>query len=230
MHGHDADFVAGNFHVALHFGIGRAQPRHEALQRGGRLALIAQRQLEKFVERIGGLMPEPFQDAQAAAVAAEQPGVECKRRLDGETALAGFETPQRVPELRRCAGVLAQRLPQRSLALPGQREQIVVGEAEQRAFQRHRERQIVLRQQQRVGEVHQIDDRDMLGELEPVGAGDRNIGVLERLDHRIERIAAPPHQHQHVAVAQRPAVAEAAGHGALFDQRLDLGSGCAWRV
>ena len=63
----------------------------------------------------------------------------------------------------------------------------------------------------------------MLGQLEAIGAGDRNAGVLQRLDHGVERIAAPPHQHQHVAIAQRPAVALAAGHHAAADQRLDLG-------
>ena len=81
MHGHDADFVARDLHVALDLGVGGAQPRHEALQRGRRLALIGQRQFEKFVERVVGLMPEPLQDARAAAVAAEQPGIERKRRL-----------------------------------------------------------------------------------------------------------------------------------------------------
>ncbi len=50
-----------------------------------------------------------------------------------------------------------------------------------------------------------------------------NAGVLQRLDHGVERVAAPPHQHQHVAVAQRPAACLAARHGAAADQRLDLG-------
>ena len=53
-------------------------------------------------------------------------------------------------------------------------EQVVVVEAEQRALQHGREREIVLRQQQRVGEHHQIHDRDVLGEHQPVGAGDRD--------------------------------------------------------
>ena len=90
MHGHDADFVARDFHVALHLGVGGAQPRHETLQRGRRLSLIAQRQFEKFVQRVVGFMPEPPQDSRAAAVAAEQPGVERERRLLHHTRLAGF--------------------------------------------------------------------------------------------------------------------------------------------
>ena len=95
MHRHDADFVARDFHVALDLGVGGAQPRHEALQRGRRLPLIAERQLEKLVERVIGFMAEPLQDPRAAAVAAEQPGIEGKRRLGGKTALAGFKALQR---------------------------------------------------------------------------------------------------------------------------------------
>ncbi len=134
-----------------------------------------------------------------------------------------FEPPQRIPQPAVGRGALSQRRAQRSLALPGDLEQIVIAKPEQRALQRHRQRQIVLRQQQRIREVHQVDDRDMLGQLEAVGAGDRNAGVLQRLDHGIERIAAPAYQYQHVAIAQRPAVALAAGHDAAVDQRLDLG-------
>ena len=47
--------------------------------------------------------------------------------------------------------------------------------------------------------------------------------MLERLNDGVEGVAAPPHQHQHVAIAQRPAVAAAAGHRAAFNQKLDLG-------
>ena len=74
---------------------------------------------------------------------------------------------------------------------------------EQRALQRDRERKIVLRQQQRVGEIHQIDDRDVFGQFQPVGAGDGNAGVLQRLDDGVEQVAAAAHQHQHVAIAKR---------------------------
>ena len=95
VHGHDADFVARDFHVALHFEVGGAQPRHEALQRGRRLALIAQREFEKFVERVIGLVAEPPQDALPAAVAAEQPGIEGKWRLLQNAALACFKALKR---------------------------------------------------------------------------------------------------------------------------------------
>ena len=109
MHGHDADFVARDFHVALHFGVGGAQPRHEPLQRGRRLALIVEREFQKFVERVVGLMPEPPQDPRAAAIAAEQPGVERERRLADEAALALLEPLQRSREPAVCRGLRGQR-------------------------------------------------------------------------------------------------------------------------
>src|SRR3979409_861635 len=115
MHGHDTDFIAGDFHVPLHLKVGRAQPCQKSLQRGGRLALIAECQFEKFVERVIGFMAKPLQDTLAAAVAAEQPGIECEWRLGSETAFALFETTKRVPKFAFCCRVNAQGAAQRSL-------------------------------------------------------------------------------------------------------------------
>ena len=42
---------------------------------------------------------------------------------------------------------------------------VVVVEAEQRAFQCHRQCQIVVWQQQRVSKIHQVDDRNVFGQL-----------------------------------------------------------------
>src|SRR6202165_2296747 len=171
----------------------------------GGLALIPHRKFEKFAERVIGFMAKPLQDFLPATVAAEQPGIECEWRFGSETAFAFFETIKRVPEFAVRRGVQAQGAAQRSLALPCQFEQIVLVEAEQRALQCDRERQIVLRQQKRIGKVYQVDDRDMFGQFQPVGAGNGNAGVLQRLDHGVEGVAAPPHQDQHVAIAQAAA-------------------------
>jgi hypothetical protein len=88
MHRHDADLVARDFHVALYLGVGRAQPRHEALQRRRRLALVVQCKLQEFVERVIGLVAEPPQHALPPSVTAEHPRIERKRRLVCEAALA----------------------------------------------------------------------------------------------------------------------------------------------
>ena len=88
----------------------------------------------------------------------------------------------------------AQRRAQAALAVPGELEQLVLVDAEQRALQHRRQRQIVLRQQQRVGQHHQVHHRDVLGQHQPVGAGDRDALVLQRADDRprtARRAAAP---------------------------------------
>ena len=123
-----------------------------------------------------------------------------------------------MPELAVRRGVRGQRVAQRLPAIPRQGEQVVLAKAEQRALQRDREREIVLRQQQGVGEIHQVDDRNVLGEFQPVGAGHGNAGVLQRLDHGVEQVAAPAHQHQHVAIGKAAAVALPSGHGAAGDE------------
>ena len=72
MHGHHPHLVARDFHVALHFGIGRAQPGNEALQRRRLALLVVEREVEKLVERVVRLGPEPRQNALAPAAGAEQ--------------------------------------------------------------------------------------------------------------------------------------------------------------
>ena len=88
------------------------------MQRGGRLAFVVQRELEELIERIIGLVAEAAQNASAAAVAAEQPGVERKWRFPDKTPLALLEARERSLDPHLGCRMLAQRLPQRSLALP----------------------------------------------------------------------------------------------------------------
>src|SRR5258708_27741693 len=99
MHGYAADLVARDFHVTLRLGGGGAQLRHEALQGCGGLALVVQREFEKLVEGIVGLVPEAFQYPLPAAVAAEQPSVEGERRLKREATLAMLQAAQGGPNL-----------------------------------------------------------------------------------------------------------------------------------
>jgi len=70
---------------------------------------------------------KPAQDSRAAAITTEQPGIERKRRFAGKAPLALFEPPQRVPQPAVGRGALGQCRPQRSLALPGDLEQVVIG-------------------------------------------------------------------------------------------------------
>ena len=77
----------------------------------------------------------------------------------------------------------AQRLPAAIVRDP---EQVVVAQAEQRALQHRGEREIVLRQQQRIGQRDQVHHRDMIEQHHAVGAGDLNTRRLERADDRLE--------------------------------------------
>ena len=120
-----------------------------------------------------------------AAVGAEQIGVEGERRCS-RCAIArdpAFE-PRR--DARGCALV---RGAARSAARhdPRRARTARLRQAEQRALEHGREREIVFRQQQRVGERHHVHHRDVLGEHQPVGAGDVDAGVLERADDGFEQ-------------------------------------------
>ena len=102
----------------------------------------------------------------------------------------------------RSAAFAAQRRAQRALPPTGEREKLLFGHAEQRALQHARQREIVVGQQQRIGERHQVHHGDVLGEHQPVGARDLDALLLQRADDRLEQRAALAHQHQNVA---RPA-------------------------
>ena len=119
-------------------------------------------------------------------------------------------------------GLACERVAQVSLAAVRKGEQLCLVQSEQRALQRDREREIVRRQQDRVGKIHQIDDRDMFGQLQPVGTGDRNSRAFQRLDYRIEQASAPAHQHKNIAGPEWSPFGRPAGCLPVRDQRSDL--------
>ena len=86
-------------------------------------------------------------------------------------------------------------------------DQRLVIEAEKRAFQHACKRQIVLGQHHDAAERHQILDRDVFGQFQPVGTGDIEPGLLQFPDDRRHEAVAPSHQDQDVAMPDRPVVA-----------------------
>ena len=76
-------------------------------------------------------------------------------------------------------------------------------QAEQRAAQHGGEAEIVLGQQQGVAQRDQVHDRDLVGERQPVGAGDRYLQLLEVLDQQLLQDAAARQQDHDVAGADR---------------------------
>ena len=81
MNRHHPNLVAGQLHVALHLGLRVAQPGHEALQRWRFAALVVERKIEEFVERVGRFVTEPRKDFTAKAARAEKSRIERKRRF-----------------------------------------------------------------------------------------------------------------------------------------------------
>ena len=128
-----------------------------------------------------------------ALLGAEQRRVERERREPLRVAR------HRIEPRRKLRPAFGQRGAQRAVAVPRQREQLVFGQAEQRALEHGREREVVVRQQQGVGQRQQVHHRDMVGQHQPVGAGDVDVLVLQRADDRLEQRPALAHQHEDVA-------------------------------
>ena len=66
VHGHDAHFVTALIHVALDFDIGTREPRQKGRQCRRMVVLELERDIEKRIERIIGLGPEPPQQSSLA--------------------------------------------------------------------------------------------------------------------------------------------------------------------
>ena len=80
------------------------------------------------------------------------------------------------------ARIVARRLGEalmeaRGTAAMGERQQLLFAQPEQRALEHRGERQVVLGQQQRVAQRHQVHHRDLVGQHEAVGAGDRHAAA-----------------------------------------------------
>ena len=122
------------------------------LQRGNFAPLVIECEIEEFVERVVGFGAEPRMETPAAAAGAEHGGVKGKRRLPLCRFAQGIKPRDGLRKHLALRGFLLQGRMQRIKAALGRdREQIVVGKSEQRAAQHGRKRQIVGRQQQRVG-------------------------------------------------------------------------------
>ena len=103
------------------------------------------------------------------------------------------------PPSRGCEGFGKRTAPSRC----NSHERVVV-KTDERRFERTGQRQIIVRQQRRAADGDEIHHRDMLFELEPVGAGGLHVGGLERPDHRLEKGVAAANQDHDIAFANAP--------------------------
>ena len=102
VHRHDAYLVALLLHVALDLDVARAELIDEALQRRRGVAVVGERAIEKLVDRLGRLGPEPRQHrlAQALPIGAEQLGEELVRRQEVGACQPGGEPLRGLGEAR----------------------------------------------------------------------------------------------------------------------------------
>jgi hypothetical protein len=105
-----------------------------------------------------------------------------------------------------------------------QRDKIIVIEANKRRFQYARQRQIVFAQQRRAAERPKVHNGDVIHQIESIGAGDRNMLLLERANHRFEKSVAFAHKDQNVAGLDRarPVFAFDPFAFVRIEQRFDL--------
>ena len=99
VHRHHPHLVAGDLHVALHVGLRGAQPGDEALQRRRLAPFVREREIEEFVQRIVGLVPEPGEETLAAAFGPQHARVKRKRHLPRPFAKA-LELGKRIGKAR----------------------------------------------------------------------------------------------------------------------------------
>ena len=100
-------------------------------------------------------------------------------------------------------------LPQMASAVPGQGEELVLVEPDQRRLQQAGEVEVVLRQQREARHRQQVLDGELLAQVQPVDAGHLELLALQLADQRIHERVAPAHQHHEVAFVQQLALARA---------------------
>ena len=219
MHGQNPQLApAVLVEVALDLAAARLEPAQEALQRAAFDALVLQRPRQQLVDRIRGLATQPLQQPPTAALRAERAGEEVERRV-GVGVLQPVEQDRAGGGERPLGGALAQSTPQMAGALPGQGEELLFVEPDQRRLQEGREIEVILRQQDEARHRQQVLDRQFLAEIEPVDARDLDALALQRADQRVHELVAPPYQHHEMSGMQRLAVA---GAPLLTDQSLGM--------
>ena len=206
VHRHDPHQPARLLSLPLHLGGGAAQPVQEPLQRGRVGAAIGQSGVQQLVHRLGRLRTKP---GKQPCPPAERPHPRQQRReeVGGGTPVGAFGSARVKP------------VPQRAGTADRQRHQAVIGQAAQRAGQEAGEGQVVLRQQQRIGQRHQVLHRRLLGQHQPVEARHRHATQFQRPHQLPRELVAPADQHQDVAGRQRTPLAfqQHAARGLLPD-------------
>ena len=191
-----------DLHVAFDFDVGRLDLAQKIMQRRRLALLVGQRQGQEFVDWVGGFGPEPANQRSPAAVLAEQRCIKGKR---------GKNLRPRPPFYQLARGVLCgafvrahKGFGERTAASRRNFHERFVVKTDERGLERRGQRQIIVRQQRRATDGDEIDYRDMVFELEPVGACGLHIRRLEGSDHRLEKSVSAANQDHDIAFADAP--------------------------
>ena len=219
MHRHHPQPPAAAFGLALDLDLVGPHPFEEPGQAGHLGPFIGQGLGQQGIDGFLAIRAQPGDQPAAAVMAGQDP----------------FQKVVGPPEIRlvqqiaqqgmgRSAGVpLAQRRPKVSRPRLGQTIQRILAPAEQGRAQDRRQRQVVLGQGKEGEQRQKVLHRQIPGQLQPVGAGDRQPSGLAGADDLAEQRAAPRHQDQDVAFGQRLPPAAAVGDGlARVDQPAQL--------
>ena len=201
--GQHAHLVARPVGVADQLGAVGAQPVQERLHGRWMAVLEGERLGEKRLDRLGRRRTEPGEQALATAALAEQTGVKLEGRQEVDLRQQLVQALVRLCEGRAVARRLQTLVQAGATTIVGELEQRLLGQAEQRAAQHGGEAQVVLGQQQHVAERDQVHDRDVIGQRQAVGAGDRHVQLLELADQQFLQDAAPRQENHDVAGADR---------------------------
>ena len=210
--GHDPHLVRpGGVHLPGHVDIQPVQVGGIALQVPGPGLFEFQGLLQEHPEGLLGLPAKAGQEplplgAPAGAGRLENPDNEVVRRVARP---CPGHPPQEVSSLGPVApavsGAPLQGVPERRIgAVPCQVEQALVGDVAEWAAQEGGEGQVVAREEGESDQAPQVLEKDVFGQLQPVGTAHGHAAPLQLAQDLVEERAAPADQDQDVAPGRGP--------------------------
>ena len=221
MRGHNPHLAAaGALQIAFHLKLGGRQPMQKPLQRGDMGLLIGQRLRQKLVKGVDGVRSQTADNGVPPPLG-QYPG----EQFMGRCAVGAVQPGQQLRVGSHPAGALmgaaAQRAPQTGAApIMGQFKKIRLIQANQRAFQNRRQGQIILGQKQKLTQLDQIHDRQLIGQNHPIDAGDGDALAFESARQGLHQGVAAADQHHHIAGFDGPFTAGQGG--AVVEPLADL--------
>ena len=202
MHGHNPHHVGiALLQFPFNFNFILFNPRNEPLQRRNVFLLICQRQIDKLVQTVFNLIPHPLHEFFAPAERTQHITVKFKR----PNIVGLIQQILQNPVNSRVFFIFSEPCPNRCrTAAVTQTEQIVVIQAEQRRLQNRCQRQIVIRQQQKLSQSNQILYGNLFQQPDFINSRDIYPGIFAFANHLFHKSVAALHQYHKILVTHRP--------------------------